>query len=243
MNSKKIHEKYHKKTRSQYKIINEKNFTYRILLDVLNKYIRGQKKILDIGCGAGTLSFYLASKKHNVTGIDISNKAIRICRESARNMGFKNIHFMTIDFPNEIPPGKFDAILLFEVIEHLKDDIKAIEKIYKLLKPGGILLLSTPSSNAPLHKVGLTKRFDKEVGHLRRYTVNDLSKVLISNGFRIKHTKKVEGVIRNFLFVNPFAGKFIRFIKFFFSDFVTFIDGASLKLFGESNFVIVAEKK
>ena len=67
---------YHQKTKAQHKIIDEGNFTYRVILSIINKYLKGTKKVLDIGCGAGTLDFYLANKGHNVTGIDISEKAI-----------------------------------------------------------------------------------------------------------------------------------------------------------------------
>lgn len=242
MNSKKIHEKYHKKTKPQYKIICGKNFTYRILLSVINSYLKSEMKVLDIGCGAGTLDFYLANKGYQVTGVDISETAIRSCRETAKNLGIKNADFKVLDFPDETPEGKYDAVLFFEVIEHLADDNKALKRIYSLLKPGGILFLSTPSKNAPLYKLGLTKRFDKEVGHLRRYSDQGLSSMLKESGFKITELKKTEGILRNFLFVNPIAGKFIRFIKFFLSDLVTFIDNLTIPISGESNYIIVAKK-
>ena len=80
-----VHEKYHIKTTAQKKIIDDKNFTYRLLIKVLSKKINTKKlKVLDIGCGAGTICFYLANKGHDVTGIDISQKAINECRVSAK---------------------------------------------------------------------------------------------------------------------------------------------------------------
>lgn len=243
MNSRQTHEKYHKKTHAQFRIISDNNFTHRHQIKVLNKFLKTKKKILDIGCGAGTLSFYLASKHHEVLGVDISKKAIKESTISSEHMGLKNVKFKVLDFPKEIPDGRYDAILLFEVIEHIKDDVGALRKIFKLLKPGGVLLLSTPSIKAPLHRLGLTKQFDKNVGHLRRYDLDDLVKKIEDAGFKIKYVQKIEGVLRNFLFVDNFAGNFLRFVKFFVSDIITFIDDASLKLFGESNYLIVAVKK
>ena len=237
-----IHEKYHRKTRPQDKIITEKNFTYRIILPVINRYIKDKKKILDIGCGAGTLDFYLANKGHDVTGIDISDKAIESCIQTAKNLELKNVKFKQVDFPKETINDKFDFIIFSEVIEHLEDDQLALKQIYKLLKGGGILILTTPSINAPLHKWGLTKEFDKKVGHLRRYHSKEINEMVTKAGLDILEWKIAEGPLRNFLFINPFAGKFVRVINRFFSDPVTIIDNFTSKIFGGSDIIMVVKK-
>lgn len=237
------YEKFHKDSRSQEKIINSSNFTYRIILNVINNFLDSPNKILDIGCGVGTLSLYLASKGHRVYGVDISSNAIKSCQESAKKLGLKNkVHFRVMNFPNKIPNEKFDFILLIEVIEHLENDHLALRKIYSLLNKGGIAIISTPSRNAPLYKLGLAHAFDQKVGHLRRYKTYELVNKCQSVGFEVLGTKKTEGIVRNFLFLNPIAGKFIRFIKFFIADFVTFIDEISLKIFGESDIFVIVKK-
>lgn len=104
------------------------------------------------------------------------------------------------------------------------------------------MFLTTPLVSAPLHKLGLTEMFDETVGHLRRYQEDDLLEMIKEKGFKILKIKKNEGIIRNFLFVNPFAGKLVRFIKFFISDIITTIDEMSLKAFGASNIFVVAKK-
>jgi len=244
--AKSIHEKYHNSTKKQLKIIKLKNFTYRLVLGYLDKYIgdESKKRVLDIGCGAGSISFYLASKGHSVTGIDISIKAIEECRQSAKQLKLKNVVFKQSYFPEDFKLGKkYDAVVFTEVIEHLEKDDLALNNINQLLKGGGFLILSTPSLNAPLHRLGLTNKFDKEVGHLRRYTFSQLKELLRKNNFKLVESKETEGIVRNFLFVNPYAGKLVRYVNFFASDLVTFIDNISLKLFGNSNFIIVARKK
>ncbi|KKQ96256.1 MAG: hypothetical protein A3G66_04115 [Candidatus Levybacteria bacterium RIFCSPLOWO2_12_FULL_39_17] len=233
---------FHKTTSIQTKIINNNNFTYRILLKEINKLLDGHEKILDIGCGAGTLSLYYASKDHNVLGIDISKKAVDTAKESAAFLGLKKVKFQQADFPNKIPKEKFDFVIFSEVLEHLEDDQLALDQINNTLYPGGIMFLSTPSIKAPLHRLNLTKKFDKEVGHLRRYSIEELSRLINKSGFRILEVKKSEGVLRNFLFINPVAGKFVRFIKFFLSDVVTFVDNLTIPIFGESNYIVVAKK-
>lgn len=147
-----------------------------------------------------------------------------------------------MNFPLQAPKEIFDRIICFEVIEHLEDDMLVLNKVYKLLKPKGKSIITTPSSNAPLHKFGYAKKFDKRVGHLRRYTMEELSSKSKNVGFKIIETKKTEGIIRNFLYLNPIAGKSIRFIKYFMVDVLLWLDWLSMKLFGESDLIIVLEK-
>lgn len=237
-----LYDKFHKETSIQRKLIDENNFTYRLLIPEINKYLKTPKKILDIGCGAGTLSLYYAKKGNNVTGIDISKNAVGSANESAKILRLNNVRFSQVNFPKSLPVGKYDFIILTEVLEHLKDDELALRKINSLLNKGGILFISTPSQNAPLYKLGLLSGFDKEVGHLRRYSIDELVKKCEKNGLTVVKTKKTEGIIRNFLFTNPYAGKVVRFIKFQISDMVTVVDNMTVPIFGESNIFVVAKK-
>lgn len=235
---------FHKYTSIQKKIINKKDFTYRLILEVLDRYTENISNVLDIGCGAGTLSLYLGSKGIRVLGVDISENAIKASLSTARYLNLSNhVHFRTIDFPKQCITGRFDLILLTEVIEHLKNDEYVLKKLKKILDKNGLLFLSTPSKNAPLYRMGLLKKFDNEVGHLRRYSIDELCRKIEKNDLNVIEVKRVEGILRNFLFTNSTAGKGIRFIKFIFSDLVTLIDNILVYLFGESNFIIVARKK
>lgn len=233
---------FHKKTKVQDKLIGESNFTYHLILGVLNRYLKSDYKVLDIGCGAGTLCLYVASKGNKVLGVDVSRKAIDSAVASANKLQLKNTKFELVNFPEKTPSGKYDFVILTEVIEHLKDDQKALRKIYDLLKKNGLLLLSTPSLNAPLYRIGYAKKFDREVGHLRRYNSEKLLDLLTDAGFKIEYINRNEGVLRNFLFLNPTAGKSIRFLRSFIARSVTAIDNLIIPVFGESDIMIVAKK-
>lgn len=237
------YETFHKNTSQQSKIISKNNFTYRHILHFINKYSIDKKNIIDIGCGAGTLCFQVASKGIQVLGIDISSKAIKMCQQSSGILGLdKFAKFKVVDFPEESVKGKFDLVIFTEVIEHLHDDKLALQKIFNMLNKGGIVIITTPSLNAPLYRLGYANSFDERVGHLRRYTIDSLSKDCENSGFKIIETKKNEGILRNFLFLNPYAGKLVRFIKFFMSDIVTQIDNCLIPIFGESNIIVIAKK-
>jgi ubiquinone/menaquinone biosynthesis C-methylase UbiE len=241
-NKKINYDNFHENTTIQKKAINTNNFTYKRIVTTINKYLTPPKKILDIGCGAGTLALHFANEGNQVTGIDVSKYAMEKANQSAKYLHLKTATFKQMNFPMEVPGGKYDFIICSEVIEHIKNDDLALKRMYELLKKGGILFLSTPSENAPMHKLGLAKDFDNRVGHLRRYSVEKLILKAQKQGFIVLETRKTEGIIRNFLFLNKYAGKLVRFVKYFIADIVTFFDDISTKLFGESNIYIILKK-
>lgn len=241
-----FYNKFHKQATIQGEVINKRNFTYRIVLSVIGKETRGRKglSILDFGCGVGATSLFLANRGNLVTGIDISNKAIKLAEKSAKFMKLDNLaKFYTLNTGKKtIKKKKFDLIICIEVIEHIQNDKGLILFLSKHLKKSGVLVVSTPCINAPLHKLGLTGEFDKRVGHLRRYNSDDLIDLVNNSGLRVKRVVKTEGIIRNSLFLFPLLGKFIKFIRGPISDLVTLIDNLTVPFFGESDIFIVSSK-
>lgn len=243
MVNKKLYENFHSKTKSQRNVVTDNNFTYHIILDIIKKYIDHNLSVLDIGCGAGTITLYIASHyQAEVLGIDISDKAVKACIESSNKLNLTNVKFKRLDFPMGIPSGKYDVVLCFEVIEHINNDRLAIHKIYDLLNKNGVVILSTPSANAPLYRLGLVSKFDKKVGHLRRYTSHQLVRMFEDENFKIISVIKTEGILRNFLFVNTYAGKLIKLIRFPLTILFNVIDHLLLLIFGEADLFIVARK-
>lgn len=239
------YENWHNQTRPQKKLIKRNNFTHRILLDFVEKYLQKEDKVLDIGCGAGTVCLFIAGTYGNqVLGVDVSKTAIKTCQESARLIGIENkCKFKAADFLDFRKSGQFDLIICSEVIEHLEGDVEALRKMYQLLRPAGRLILSTPAVDAPLKRWGFLDDYDKETGHLRRYTMTKLTRMLANVGFQIMETKKTEGLLRNFFFVTNLGKPFCRFIKFFLSDLMTFLDDKLfLPLFGNSQIFIIGQK-
>lgn len=246
----KLYNEFFKHSKIQKRLIKRNNFTYRFIIreveKILSEIKKDNVKILDYGCGVGTLAFYLASTKNNITGIDISPMSIKLCNRSAREMGLgERIRFIiNTDFWRKLKNinNKFDLVICSEVIEHVRNDTKLLEKLSGVLNKKGYVLLTVPSKNAPLFRIGFAKSFDRKVGHLRRYDSSQLTQKLKNMNLRIVKVRKVEGILRNSLFLYSRLGWIIKFLKGPLSDVVTFFDNLLVELFGESNIYIVAKK-
>lgn len=245
MQKKRLYERYHSKRNLQDKVINNDDYTYRTLIALLNKYSFNKERVLDIGCGVGTIDFFLASMGKRVLGVDISKNGISVALRSSSNLGLENmVNFIVGDVSDLDINEQFDLIICSEVLEHIVDDHLIVTKMKKLLKKNGIIITSSPSSNAPLYKLGMLEKFDKEVGHIRRYTESEFVSLFESSGFSVLEKIKTEGIIRNFFFTNSFGGFMLRFLKRWpFSKLISFLDDMTIPILGESNIYLVLKKK
>lgn len=240
-----LYENYHKVSSIPKKIISENNFTYRNIIRVIKKYNKG-KRVLDIGSGVGTLDFYLASKGKSVTGIELSKGAVEVANKSARALNLrKSTKFIRGNFLKETLKDKYDLVICSEVLEHLTDDSGALRKISNLVQKEGFIILTVPSVNAPLYKMGLADKFDKRVGHKRRYSYRELKRLVENNGFKVIYKDNREGIIRNSLFIFTFGKYVVRIANKskIFSALIELIDNITIPLFGGSNIYFVIREK
>ena len=134
--------------KGNYKILHKINpLRLEFILNNFDKSIK-KKDVLDIGCGGGLISELLAKKNGNVTGIDENIYNIKQAREhvkmSSIKIDYKNQSLDTFYKKNK---KKYDLILCLEVLEHVNDVKKTLDKISELMKPGGTLILSTINRN------------------------------------------------------------------------------------------------
>ena len=131
-----------------YKILHKINpLRLEFILNNFDKSI-SKKNVLDIGCGGGLISESLAKKKAKVTGIDENICSIKQAKEHAKISSLKIKYInQSLDSFFSKNKKKFDLILCLEVLEHVNDVEKTLDKITKLLNPGAILILSTINRN------------------------------------------------------------------------------------------------
>ena len=113
--------------------------TLKILQDYFNNKT-DSLVVLDIGASTGIIDNFLADHFHSITGVDIDEPAIQYAKTSfsKENLQFKIADAMNIDEPD----AHFDIILCSHVYEHVPDQKKLMNEIYRLLKPHGICYFS-----------------------------------------------------------------------------------------------------
>jgi ubiquinone/menaquinone biosynthesis C-methylase UbiE len=150
-----------------------RRYLFHDLLDAMN--LPKGAKIVDIGCGSGK-NMELFSRYGEVTGVDMDEEALQFCRER----GFNNLILTDGTKLAQIPDSSFDLVTAIEVLEHIERDNDALNDWYRILKPGGRLLLSVPAY------MWLFGSHDKALHHFRRYDRSSLLGKLRKQGFVVK---------------------------------------------------------
>ncbi len=175
--------------------VKPKGTFYELEGDHVRRYVWAEKfiggmKVLDAGCGHGYGSAYLANgAASEIVGIDSDRKAIRFASETYRN---PNLRFEVMDVSRLIfQPESFDAVISFEVIEHLVDAATYLREIERVLKTGGLFLLSTP--NKRFHE-----RLSRDGKPLSRFHVHEYNPqelhALLEDYFSVKGIYYLSGI-------------------------------------------------
>jgi methionine biosynthesis protein MetW len=147
-------------------------------------------KLLDVGCGEGTLGELARPMFREVHGIDIADDAVRLAREKGVISRRVNLNTERAPYPDET----FDTVVTLDVIEHVFDPIAFVLELRRVLRPGGHLVLSTPNIRKIQRVLTLIGgRFPRtsydpvgfDGGHLHYFTSADLRELFTRNGFEV----------------------------------------------------------
>ena len=131
----------------KFKILHEiQAIRIKYILETLNKKNLNNTTVLDIGCGGGLVSEGLSKIGATVTGIDFIKENIKVAKMHAKKNNLK-INYFVKDFEKEKITSKYDVIIILEVLEHLKNWEKFIQKIKLSLNKNGTLIISTINRN------------------------------------------------------------------------------------------------
>ncbi|HLK36950.1 MAG TPA: class I SAM-dependent methyltransferase [Polyangiaceae bacterium] len=110
--------------------------------------VAGPVRFLNIGTGGGVETLRLLRKGNHVTTIEIDPDTAARTRERVERNGFGDRHVGHVGHVLDVPvTGLFDGVLMCEVLEHIKDDFKALQRVSQWLAPGGRLILTTPTAS------------------------------------------------------------------------------------------------
>jgi 2-polyprenyl-3-methyl-5-hydroxy-6-metoxy-1,4-benzoquinol methylase len=157
-----------------------------IVLDLLPE--RSGLDVLDVGCGTGFVAHELAKRGHKVVGIDVATDGIELARRA-----FPNVTFFVAsayDDLSGLAPGVWDVVLAVEVIEHLYSPQRFLENAFSCLRPGGLVVLTTPYHGYLKNlALAILNAWDKhltvhwEGGHIKFFSRRTLESMLKDIGF------------------------------------------------------------
>lgn len=158
-------------------------------------YINSRDTVLDIGCNNGQNTMKAARRCLKVIAFDNDKKLLKIAEKDVKNRGITNITLLVHNAENKLPfkSSLFNVIMFFAVLEHLVNRDKAITEVYRVLKPGGKLLLSVPNSNTTWKniqkKAGLPYFADSD--HKLEYQRDEIISFLTAHHFKVKRCEPV----------------------------------------------------
>lgn len=142
-------------------------------------------RLLDVGCSTGALMLAAQRQGWAVEGLEIGKASAAYAAQRLQ----VPVHTLSL-YNFEAPAASYDAIAFLEVIEHLEDPVGAVKKLHHLLRPGGLLLVSTPNYDSLFRRLFGTRWWvvNCEEEHIQLFNRRSLERILGQQGFDVVWT-------------------------------------------------------
>jgi ubiquinone/menaquinone biosynthesis C-methylase UbiE len=162
--------------------------SFRWMKDMLQ--LSSNDRLLDVGCGDGGLLKYLCrNTKVKAVGVDISEEAVAISSQYSPSFDYCQADITQLPFPD----NSFDKIVCFNVIEHIRDQNKAMAELKRVLSFNGVLVLGTPIRDSA--GWWLYQQIIGDHTHTREFSIQEFLNFIEKN-FKIGCWTKSSGVFR-----------------------------------------------
>ena len=174
--------KYNTTDETWHNVANEDNVWIKWRFEILKKSmqkigidLKKDYKCLDVGCGSNNFALNFEDiSNFKIDQIDVDLNSFKNKKKG------KGIFFeYDINTRNQNLENKYDIIFLLDVLEHIENDDQFLRSCYFHLKKDGFLVINVPSIPE------LFSKYDDAVGHLRRYKISELERLLLKNEFKI----------------------------------------------------------
>lgn len=169
----------------------EDEAAYQKKLQVTQDYLRPDMAVLEFGCGTGSTAIVHAPHVQHIDAIDISARMIAIAQGKGQAGGISNVSFQQAGIEDyDAAPDSLDAVLGLSILHLLKDKEAAIDKVHRLLKPGGIFASSTAclgDSMAFIKWIAPVGEFLGLMPLVKVFTEKELQDSITAAGFEIDY--------------------------------------------------------
>ncbi len=186
----------------QFRDLEESHWWFRgrrtVYLGLLRHHLRGArpKRVLDLGCGVGGFLPGLSELGERVFPTDMDRASLGICRERGFRLGV-----VSDGYALPFADASFELVCLFDALEHIPDEARALSEVARVLAPGGRVVISVPAY--PF----LYANNDRVARHCRRYTRAALARALGGAGFVLERNTHTN------VFLFPFILPTVLLIK------------------------------
>ena len=153
--------------------------------------LKPDMEVLELGCGTGTTALNHAPFVKNIQAIDISEGMLEIARSKAEAGNVGNVSFEKSSIGDfEADDATYDAVMAHSILHLLDDKRPTLEKIHRMLKPGGVFVSSTVCLDGMMRLLKPVLLLGRMFGLLplvRFFTAEELKNDLTDAGFRIDH--------------------------------------------------------
>ncbi|MCY4573191.1 MAG: methyltransferase domain-containing protein [Gemmatimonadetes bacterium] len=174
-------------------------------------------RVLDLGCGWGTISFALGPGVREVVGLDFSERAVAGCSARLGPLGLDNVSFVCADArATRLPPASFDSIVAADLFEHLyPEDSEAVAReALRVLKPGGRLAVWTPCRT---HILEVLKNnnvvLKRDVSHVDYKSMPRMKQILTDAGFEIERAYFAESHLPGLVVAERLLQKWVPLLR------------------------------
>ncbi len=143
----------------------------RSIANLILKFLKDPKKIVDFGAGIGTIAKIIRKKHKNILCVEIDPRQKQLLESDG---------FSTAISLDKAPNNSITSLYSSNVLEHIEDDYGIVKEIYKKMAPDGQVVFYVPALQS------LYTSMDARVGHFRRYDAKRLRDVFQSGGFTVE---------------------------------------------------------
>jgi SAM-dependent methyltransferase len=142
------------------------------ILERVSKHLAAGSSFLEVGCGTGNVSSFLAASGYSVIGCEFYHHALCMAWP-----GFTRVQGSGLSLP--FRDNSFDAVGLFDVLEHFDEDLSILSEAARAVRKGGVIFITVPARRE------LWSSFDDFSSHRRRYHPGDLKELVTRAGLSV----------------------------------------------------------